>query len=58
LEGRGIAGGLQRAVVESDRRAVLDGREVFLGRVEWDGVSGAVASFDEISRLRVRTEIL
>jgi 4'-phosphopantetheinyl transferase len=58
LEGRGIAGGLQRAVVESDRRALLDGREVFLDRVEWEGVSGAVASFDEISELRVRTEIL
>ena len=58
LEGTGISGGLQRALVSSEASAELDGRPVFLGRVEWEGYAGAVASFQEIAQLRLRSLVL
>lgn len=58
LEGSGISGGLQRALICSDTLAELDGRRVFLRRVEWEGHTGAVASFQEIAQLRLRTLVL
>lgn len=58
LEGTGISGGLQRALVSPGTSAELDGRQVFLGRVEWEGHTGAVASFHEIAQLRLRTLVL
>ncbi|MBU6181730.1 MAG: 4'-phosphopantetheinyl transferase superfamily protein [Verrucomicrobia bacterium] len=58
LEGTGISGGLQRALISSETSAELDGRPVFLGRVEWEGYAGAVASFQEIAQLRLRSLVL
>lgn len=54
LEGSGISGGLDRALVWSEFEGELDGRRVHLHRMEWPGFVARVASFEEPRFVRVK----
>lgn len=54
LEGTGISGGLDRARILSETEGNLDGRRVYLHRVEWPGLSGKLASFEKPVAVRMR----
>lgn len=54
LEGSGISGGLERALVWSEFEGELDGRRVHLHRMEWPGFVARVASFEEPRFVRVK----
>jgi phosphopantetheine--protein transferase-like protein len=54
LEGSGISGGLERALVWNDSEGELDGRRVHLHRMEWPGYIARVASFEEPRAVRLQ----
>lgn len=54
LEGSGISGGLERALVWNESEGELDGRRVHLHRMEWPGFIARVASFEEPRAVRVK----
>ena len=54
LEGSGISGGLERALVWSELEGELDGTRVHLRRMEWPGFIARVASFEEPRAVRVK----
>lgn len=54
LEGSGISGGLERALVRSGSHGELDGRHVHLHRLEWPGLVAQVASFEKPLAVRMR----
>lgn len=54
LEGSGISGGLERALVRSDSHGELDGRLLHLHRLEWPGVVAKVASYEKPRAVRLK----
>jgi phosphopantetheinyl transferase len=58
LEGTGISGGLDRARILSESEGDLDGRRVYLHRIEWPGLIGKLASFEKPVAVRTRELIL
>ena len=58
LEGTGISGGLDRARILSELEGDLDGRRVYLHRIEWPGLIGKLASFEKPVAVRMRELIL
>ena len=54
LEGSGISGGLERALVWGDSEGELDNRRVHLHRMEWPGFVARVASFEEPRTVRLQ----
>jgi len=58
LEGTGISGGLDRALILSESEGDLDGRRVYLHRIEWPGLIAKLASFEKPVAVRMRELIL
>ena len=58
LEGTGISGGLDRARILSESEGNLDGRRVYLHRLEWPGLIAKLAAFEEPREVKVRELIL
>jgi 4'-phosphopantetheinyl transferase len=58
LEGTGISGGLDRARILSESEGNLDGRRVYLHRLEWPGLIAKLAAFEEPREVNVRELIL
>ena len=58
LEGTGISGGLDRAQILNESEGDLDGRRVYMHRVEWPGLIGKLASFEKPVAVRMRELIL
>jgi len=58
LEGTGISGGLDRARILSESEGNLDGRRVYLHRLEWPGLIAKLAAFEKPGEVRVRELIL
>jgi phosphopantetheinyl transferase len=58
LEGTGISGGLDRALILSKSEGDLDGRRVYLHRIEWPGLIAKLASFEKPVAVRMRELIL
>jgi phosphopantetheinyl transferase len=54
LEGTGISGGLERAVVLSTSAGALDDRPVHLRGLEWPGLIAKLASFEKPAEVRVK----
>ncbi|MEI8293528.1 MAG: 4'-phosphopantetheinyl transferase superfamily protein [bacterium] len=54
LEGTGISGGLKRAILVDAAEGRLDGRRVFLHRLEWRGFLAKIASYEKPAAVRVR----
>jgi len=58
LEGTGISGGLDRARILSESEGNLDGRRVYLHRLEWPGLIAKLAAFEKPREVNVRELIL
>ena len=58
LEGTGISGGLDRARILGESEGNLDGRRVYLHRLEWPGLIAKLAAFEKPEEVRVRELIL
>jgi phosphopantetheinyl transferase len=54
LEGTGISGGLERALVLNEEEGGLDGQRVYLHRLEWSDVIARLASYHRPIDLRAR----
>ena len=58
LEGTGISGGLDRARILGESEGNLDGRRIYLHRLEWQGLVAKLAAFEKPEEVRVRELIL
>ena len=58
LEGTGISGGLDRARILNESEGNLDGRRVYLHRLQWQGLVAKLAAFEKPAVVRIRELIL
>lgn len=54
LEGSGISGGLERALLRGDSEGELGGRCIYLHRLEWSPVVAKLASFQRPREVRMK----